>query len=60
MRSNLRELAVVQPGAAQLFFFKIETKRLDQVQRNASIGAQTNNVSGVGRNFRFVENQAEH
>ena len=51
---------VVQPGAAQLLVVQAKTQRLDQMQRAAGIGRQTDDVAGIGRNFRLVQQDIEH
>ena len=44
---------IVQPGAAQAFVVPRETQRFDQVQIKAGIGAQADDIAGIGWNFGF-------
>jgi hypothetical protein len=37
-----------------------ETKRFDQMQLSPGIGAQADDVAGIGRDFRLVEDDGEH
>lgn len=51
---------VIQPGASQMPVAQIESQRLDQMQLCASIGAEADDVAGIGRDFWLVENDMEH
>ena len=54
------ELVIIQPGAQQLLVFQRETQGLDEVQPATGIGAQSDDIAGVGGNFRLVEDYVEH
>jgi len=51
---------IVEPGAAELFVIQRKTQRFNQVQGAAGIGAQADDVAGVGRNFGLDKNDVEH
>jgi hypothetical protein len=51
---------VIQPGAAQVFVIECESQRANQVQLRAGIGAQADDVAGVGGYLRLVEDDVEH
>lgn len=55
-----RPLTVIEPCPAQLFIIQTETKWLNQVQLEPCIGAQANDVAGVGGDLRLVENNMQH
>lgn len=50
---------VVQTGTAQFGVFQFKSQRTDQVQVGAGVGAQSDDVAGVGRYFRLVEDDVE-
>ena len=60
MNMDLRQLRIIHPGTAQLRCAEIEAERLDEVQMRADIGAQANDVAGVGRDFGLIEDDVEH
>jgi hypothetical protein len=60
VKTHLRELVVVQTGAAQFRVVQREAQRLDQVQSAAGIGAEPDDIAGVRRNLRLVEDDLEH
>ena len=60
MDSNARKLRVIEACPAQTLFVQIKAQRFDQVQPGAGVSAQTDDVTGVRRNFGFVKDQAEH
>ena len=47
-------------GAFELAVFPRETKRFDQMEFRAGIGTQPDDIAGIGRNFRLVENNGNH
>ena len=53
-------LVVIQPGPAQRLVVEIEAERLDEMQFGAGVGAQTNDIAGIGRNFGLIEDDGEH
>src|SRR5690606_21921077 len=54
------EFGIIQPSTAQAFFIHAEPQRFNQMQLAAGVGAQTDNIAGVGRYFRFEQNNIEH
>jgi hypothetical protein len=54
------ELPVIEAGPAQARFVERKPQRLHQVQVHARVRAQANDVASVGRNFRLVQDQADH
>jgi len=53
-------LMVVETGALQLFVFQGESERLDQMQPAAGVGAEADDIAGVGRDFRLVQDNIKH
>lgn len=51
---------IIQAGAAQAFIVQLVTQRLDQVQVAAGIGAEPDNVAGIGRYFRLEQDHVKH
>lgn len=51
---------VVEPGTTQALIVEHEAQRLDQVQPKAGVGAQPDQVAGIGRNLGFEEHHVEH
>src|SRR5690606_17673560 len=51
---------IVQTGAAQALVVQFEAQWFDQVQLATAVGAQPDNVAGIGRNFRLKEDDVEH
>ena len=51
---------IIQPGAAQAFVIQFEAQRLDQVQVAAAVGAEPDNVAGIGRYFRLKKDDVKH
>jgi hypothetical protein len=60
MHAQCRKLVVIQPGADQLFVFQRESKRPDQMQLATGVGAQADDVAGIGRDLRLVKDHMEH
>lgn len=60
MALERRILVVVQPGATQAFVIQFETQRLDQVQLAAGVGAQADDVAGIGWDFGLEQDDVEH
>ncbi|MNH38532.1 hypothetical protein D3C79_995860 [compost metagenome] len=51
---------VIQPSTAQPLVVELEADRFDQVQRAATVGAEANDIAGIGRNFRLKEDDVKH
>ena len=60
MHGQRLKFLIIKSGSAQLFVIEIEPKGFDQMQAKAGIGAEANNIAGVGWNLRLVENNIEH
>src|SRR4029079_7182815 len=58
--ADFGELVVVEPSPAQRGVVEVETERFDQVQTRAGVGAEPDDVAGVGRNFRLKKDDMEH
>ncbi len=54
------QLVIIEPGAARPRAVQLEAERMDQVQRSAGIGCQTNDVPGVRRDLRLKEDDVKH
>jgi len=52
---GIRPLMIVEPGPLQFGVVEREAQRLDQMQLSAGICANTDDVSGIGRDFRLIE-----
>lgn len=57
---QLRELLVVEAGAAHCLARELEAERLHDVERRAAVGAQADDVAGIGRDLRLEEHDVEH
>ena len=51
---------VVKAGAAQGLVVDVETERFDEVEFGAGIGAQPDDVAGIGGDFRLKEDDGDH
>ena len=60
MHLHRNELVIVQPRPAHFGVVDGKAQRFDQVQRAAGIGAQPDDIAGVGRDFGLDENDVEH
>ena len=60
MHGHISPLPVVQPGPAQFLVIQIKTQGANQVKPCSGVGAKTNDVSGVGRNFWLMEYDMKH
>ena len=54
------EFMIIQSCAHQLLVFEHEAQRLDQMQPAAGIGAQADDVTGIRRDFRLIQDHMEH
>jgi len=57
---HLRELLIVEAGAAHRFPGELEPERLHEVERGAAVGAQADDVAGIGRDFGLKQHDVEH
>ena len=55
-----REFMIIQPRAAHLGVVDGKAHRFDEVQGAAGIGAQADDVAGVGRDFGLDKDDVEH
>ena len=53
-------IVIVQSRSQQLLILQREAQRFHEMQRCACVGAEPNDVAGVRRNFRLIENDVEH
>ncbi len=60
MLTDIRPLAVIEPGPPELALVQSESKRSNQVQSCAGISAQPHDVAGVRRDLGLVKNNVEH
>lgn len=54
------KLMVIQTGTHEPFVFEGKPQRLHEVQSCPSIGAESNNIAGVGRNLGLIKDDMEH
>ncbi len=54
------EFVVIQPGAPQAAVIQRETQRLNQVKPHTGVGAQADDIAGVGGDLRLVEDDFQH
>ena len=57
---DVGELGVIQPGATQAAVVPGKAQRVDEVQHRAGIGAEADDVAGVGRDLRLVKGDVLH
>ncbi len=57
---DARKLAVVEARPPEPRLVQLEAQRLHEMQGHPRVRAKTNDVAGIGRNFRLVQDQAEH
>ena len=55
-----RHPAIVESGASHGAPIEIEAERLDEMQFGACVGAQANDVAGVGRDLGLEQYDAKH
>jgi hypothetical protein len=55
-----RKFVIIQSRAYQLLVFEREAERLDQMQLATGVGAQTDDVAGIRRDFGLISNHMEH
>ena len=60
MLADLRHFPVVETGPPHAGFVEHESERMNQVQRCADVRAEPDDVAGVRRNLRLIEDQVEH
>ena len=51
---------IIQAGSAEFFIFPTKAQRLYKMEFGTGIGAKSNDVAGVRRNFRLVENDVKY
>jgi hypothetical protein len=57
---HVHELTIIKACAPQPLLVQVESQWFDEVQVGSCIGAQTNDVAGVRRDFGLVENDRKH
>src|SRR5690606_20863009 len=55
-----RVFVIVQPGAAQALVVQLIAEGFDQMQLTPAVGAQPDNVAGIGWNFRLKKDDVKH
>ena len=60
MNADPGVFVVIQPGPAQGLVLEAETQGFHQVEFGAGIGAETDDVAGIGGDFRLEQNDGEH
>ena len=50
----------IEAGTAQPLFVHAEAQRMDQMQVGAGVGGETDDIAGVRRNLRFIEDDMQH
>lgn len=55
-----REFMIIEPRAAHLGVVDGKAQRFDEVQGAAGVGAQADDVAGVGRDFGLDKDDVEH
>ena len=60
MAENTGIFMVVETGAAQGLVVDVETQWFNKMQFGAGIGAQADDIAGVGWNFGLVEDDGDH
>jgi len=60
MDFQARVLVIIQSRAFELTIIQLKSKWADQMQMCPGIGAQTDNIAGIGRDFGLVEEDVEH
>jgi hypothetical protein len=51
---------IIESSALNPLVIPSESERLDQMEPIAGIGTKTNDVTGVGRDFRLIKHNIEH
>jgi hypothetical protein len=60
MALNPGQVMVVEAGSFQSRVGELEPQRLNQVQDGAGIGAQADDIAGIWRNLRLIQNHVKH
>ena len=60
VNSQIQLIPIIQSCAFDGFFGNVESERADQMQCAARYGAGAGNIAGVGRDFRFNQNNVNH
>ena len=60
VHAQCRKFMIIQPGAHELPVLQREAERLDQMQLATGVGAQADDIAGIWRDFRLIENHMEH
>lgn len=60
MHLNRRVFVVIQAGAPQLRVIKPESERFDQMEPSPRVGAEPNDVAGIGGDFWMNQHDIKH
>jgi hypothetical protein len=60
MAQDAGAFVIVEPGAAQGLVAELEAEGFDKVELGPGVGAEADDVAGVGRNFGLVEDDCDH
>lgn len=60
MNPEFGVFVIIQSGAAKVSVIQRKTEWLDQMQFRAGIGGQTDDVAGIGGNFRLEKDNGKH
>ena len=60
MNSGIGQIVIIQACAFQVTVVQGEAEWFDQMQLAAGVGAQANDIAGVGWDFRLLQNNVQH
>lgn len=58
MAKDTSVFMIIKPRPPKVLVAEIETQRFDEVQFGPGVGAKTNDIAGIRRNFRLIENDS--
>lgn len=56
MYADLGIFPVIKTCTTHTLVIKLETKRFNQMETDAAVGAEAYDIAGVGRDLRLIEN----
>ena len=60
VRHNRRKLSVIESRTLQAWLVELKTQWFNKVQLYTGVGAQPNDVAGIGWDLRLEKNKAKH
>ena len=60
MDLDRRHPSIVETRPPHRALVEIEAERLDEMQRRTRVGAESDDIAGVGRDLRLEEDDTEH